>query len=243
MSPIDNRDPSAIFEVDQSFFVSDESFPDDAWDTLNHLLTDSRRERMKAVVAGRTARIQLVVQDVHDPHNVSACLRSAEAFGVQHCHVVTLRHRFRASTVSRGVAPWLSLHRHASVDACAVALKAAGYKLCAGVPLPSAVPLHELPAQEKLAVVFGNEHAGIDASWRPHIDYLFTIPMVGMVESLNISVGAAITLQHLTHRSKQELQPDRYALSPEEQKRLLNHWICRQLHEWPKLLSRLRAPS
>lgn len=204
------------------------------------MLTDKRRERMLAVAAGRTRRVRLVVQDIHDPHNVSACLRSADAFGVQDCDVVTLKESFRASTVARGVAYWLTVHRHHAIATCAAQLRAEGYKIFAGVPLPGAKPLHELPVDEKIAVVFGNEHAGIDPAWHGFVDQPFTIPMAGMVESLNISVCAAITLQHLTHRAREALPPAAYHLPDPEQKRLLNAWVCRQITSWPEVLGRLR---
>jgi tRNA (guanosine-2'-O-)-methyltransferase len=103
------------------------------------------------------------------------------------------------------------------------------------------VPLDKLPVTEKIAVVFGNEHAGIDSAWLPHMDQLFTIPMFGMVESLNISVGAAITMQHLTHRARETLPAETYHLAEAERRRLLNQWICEQLREWPTILKRMRG--
>ncbi len=218
-----------------------QGFPVDAWDLMNPMLTESRRSRMLQVVNGRTQHVRLVIQDVHDPHNISACLRSADAFGIQHCHVVTLRQSFRASNVARGVDTWLTVHRHHTVEDCVAALRAEGFKLYAGVPAPTAVPLHKLPVDDKIAVVFGNEHAGIDSAWLPHMDHLFTIPMFGMVESLNISVGAAITMQHLTHRSREVLPTETFHLPESERQGLLNHWICDQLQAWPKMLPRLRA--
>jgi len=216
-------------------------YPADAWDLMNAMLTEARRARMLRVAHGRTQHIRLVVQDVHDPHNISACLRSADAFGIQHCHVVTLKQSFRTSTVARGVGSWLTLHRHHTVEDCVAKLRADGFKLYAGVPAPTAVPLHELPVDDKIAVVFGNEHAGIDSAWLPHMDRLFTIPMFGMVESLNISVGAAITMQHLTHRARESLGTTTFALSTGERQGLLNKWICDQLQAWPQILPRLRA--
>jgi tRNA (guanosine-2'-O-)-methyltransferase len=216
-------------------------YPADAWDLMNSMLTESRRGRIMRVCQGRTQHIRLVVQDVHDPHNISACLRSADAFGIQHCHVVNLKQNFRTSTVARGVGSWLTLHRHQSVEECVAKLRADGFRLYAGVPATTAVPLHELPVDDKIAVVFGNEHAGIDSAWLPHMDRLFTIPMFGMVESLNISVGAAITMQHLTHRARETLPEGAFNLSESERQGLLNKWICDQLQAWPQILPRLRA--
>lgn len=217
-------------------------YPHDAWQLLQSFLTPTRRDKMLAVASARTERIRLVVQDIHDPHNVSACLRSADAFGVQHCDVVTLKERFHASTVARGVASWLTIKRHHSIAACVQSLRQAGYHIYAGVPpAPGVLTLAELPIQHKIAVVFGNEHAGIDKAWLPHIDQPFTIPMVGMVESLNISVGAAITLQYLTDKARRQATVAPYPLDEAARIQLLNVWICRQLAAWPQMLERLRA--
>jgi tRNA (guanosine-2'-O-)-methyltransferase len=214
--------------------------PDDAWALLKSRLTDTRRAKMEAVAAQRTRHIRLVVQDVHQPHNVSACMRSADAFGVDTVDVVTLSERFKPSTVARGVSGWLTIHRHKTVKDCVAALRAGGYRIVAGLPRQDSVSLYELPVAERLAVVFGNEHAGIDQEWLAHVDHPFTIPMVGMVESLNISVSAAITLAHLTRTARAALA-DRYALAPAEQAALLNRWIVEQVPSWEGELARARA--
>ena len=216
-------------------------FPGDAWELLSPLLTPTRRARLAAVAAARTRHVRLVVQDIHQPHNVSACLRSADAFGVQEVDVVTLRERFKASTVAKGVSHWLTVNRHHDVAACAAALRQGGYRIYAGVPLPGAKPLGELPVDRRIAVVFGNEHDGIDPAWHQHIDQPFTIPMAGMVESLNISVCAAITLQSLTERARAAVPAADFLLPEAERRQVLNAWVCRQFNSWPELLQRLRA--
>jgi len=215
-------------------------YPDDAWALLSPQLTDARRLRMEQVARARTRHIRLVLQDIHQPHNVSAALRSAEAFGVLCTDVVTLREAFRPSTVARGVHHWLELTRHRSVATCASALKAQGYRLATALPRPDALALDQLPLDQPLAVVFGNEHAGVDPAWDPHIDYRFTIPMVGMVESLNISVAAAVSLYQLTQRARMNLGEQKYYLNPVDLRRLLNRWICEQTPAWEETLKRLR---
>ncbi len=217
--------------------------PADAWQLLKSRLTDSRREKMEAVARGRTRQIRLVVQDVHQPHNVSACLRSADAFGVDLCDVVTLREKFNPSTVARGVSGWLSIRRHHTVEDCVKDLRAGGYRIVAAVPRQDTKSLYEIPVDEPLAVVFGNEHAGIEPSWLEHVDHPFTIPMVGMVESLNISVSAAITLAHLTRAARQALPPERFLLTDEAREELLSNWIVAQIPSWEGELTHARASA
>ncbi len=233
LTPDEQRAVAAIL-------TPDASFPSDAWSYLHSMLTEQRRTRMNQAVSGRTRRVRLVVQDVHQPHNVSACLRSADAFGVQDVDVVTLHGRFKPSTVAKGVAHWLTVRRHQAIESCVDSLRAGGYRIYAGMPSPTATPLGALPPDEKIAVVFGNEHAGIDPAWSDRIDGAFTIPMYGMVESLNISVCAAITLQHLTTAARSALPPEQYNLTPAEREVVLNAWVCRHVTHWQGLLERLR---
>lgn len=195
-----------------------------AWEENANRLTSQRRTKIEKVISNRTAQIRLVIQDVHNPHNISACLRSAEAFGVQHVDIVHLDKPFKTSSVAKGVSGWLSISHHTSVEDCVKALKKDGYKLVAGMPSPDSSALGDLSVESPLAVIFGNEHEGVHDSWKPHIDHYFTIPMFGMVESLNISVSAAITVQRLTERARQQLG-ENYFLSSSEQTAILNHWI------------------
>ena len=193
-------------------------------------ITTARAERLDGAARRRTNHIRLVIQDVHHPHNVSACLRSAEAFGVLNVHVVTLRESFSPSTVARGVTSWLRVHRHDSVADCAAALKSMGYNIALGVPPHSATfTLPEVPIEKPLAIVFGNEKEGVSPEWREHANLLFTIPMEGLVESLNISVSAAVTLFQLTQRARQSVPPSTYFLSEIDRLTLLDEWAAEHL--------------
>jgi tRNA (guanosine-2'-O-)-methyltransferase len=204
------------------------------------MLTDARRERFLKVVSQRTRHIRLVIQDIHEPHNVSACLRSAEAFGVQDCDVVTMTEKFKPTGVAKGVNSWLKIERYVEIASCVKNLRANGYKIVAGVPVQTACRLDDLPVKDKIAVVFGNEHDGIAKEWLDHVDYPFTIPMVGHVESLNISVSAAVTLHSLTMRARNLLPASMYLISDIEQKKILNEWVCNQFRSWEVVLERLR---
>ena len=103
--------------------------------------------------------------------------------------------------------------------------------------------LDDLPVQDKIAVVFGNEHDGIAKEWLEHVDFPFTIPMVGHVESLNISVSAAVTLHSLTMRARNILPESQYLISEIEQKKILNEWVCNQFRSWPVLIERVRQKN
>lgn len=215
-------------------------FPSDAWELLSARLTENRKQKMLDVASNRTRHIQLVIQDVHNPHNISACLRSAEAFGVLEAHVVNLNNPFKASTVGRGVHNWLHIHKYSTVKECADYLHSQGMLIAAGMPAQGSKPIDELAIDKPIAILFGNEHAGVSPEWNEYIDIFFTIPMFGFVESMNISVCAALSMQILTHKSRNHLPSEKYNLTQPEQSVLLNEWVCRQITTWEGELKRLR---
>ena len=214
--------------------------PSAIWHTLKGRLTEVRRQRLESAASGRTNYLRLVVQDVHQPHNISACLRSAEAFGIGNIDIVTLGRPSKVSSVARGVGDWLTINRYETVQSCAENLRTKGFKIAAGLPRAEATTLAQVPVDEPLAVVFGNEHAGIDSSWHELIDYPFTIPMSGLVESLNISVSAAISLYNLTERCKATVGSS-YFLTKIEQERLLGQWLKIKVPSWRGEYGKLRT--
>lgn len=202
-----------------------DSVPSDAWELLSPNLTENRRSKMLEVAAKRTNYLKLAIQDLHDPHNISACIRSAEAMGINNIEVVYEKNNFKVSGPSKGTKYWSNINTWKSIKECASSLKKEGYTLCAGLPDPKATELSKIPLDKPLCVIFGNEHAGISSSWLPYIDIPFTIPMVGMVESYNISVAAAITLYDLTQRLQKNLKEAQYFLKETEKQHLLNKWV------------------
>jgi len=219
-------------------------YPADAWELMSPRLSPSRRERMLHVASQRTRHLRLVLQDVFDPHNVGACLRSAEAFGILCCDQVNLYQKFgKISTVSRGADQWLEVRRFNDLEFYTKGLRDRGFKVAAAYPAGTAIELSALPLHEPLAVVFGNEREGLHQAWHEHVDYRFTIPMHGMVESFNVSVSAALTLHSLSERCRKELPPEQFLLDATAQKRLLDQWICRHSHNLDDELARLRDQS
>ena len=205
---------------------------EDIWLTLSSRLTCERKEKMTQVSSQRTNHLCLIIQDVCNEHNISAVLRSAEAFGIQNIHVVSETHNYRPSSVAKGSASWLSVHRHESIASCAKAVHEKGYKICAAVPRPEAKSYDTISVEEPLALLFGNEHAGVSSKWESYVDIYFTLPMVGFVESLNISVCAALLIHHFVLKSQAELEPSKYHLTQKEQNQLLGSWICRKIPTW-----------
>ncbi len=213
---------------DLNMFNGEDPGIPDAWELMQPRINAARRERMIEIAAARTAYIRLCLQDVHDPHNIGACLRSAEANGIQYCDYVNIYQKFAkiSSTSGRGAHHWLDHSRFTDLGVYVRGLRERGYKIAAAYPPKGAThELDALPIDQPLVLAFGNEHQGLAAEWDEHVDYRFTIPMHGMTESYNVSVSAAIALYSLTQRCRREVPPERFLLPAEEQAALLNRWM------------------
>jgi tRNA (guanosine-2'-O-)-methyltransferase len=168
------------------------------FDELRLMLTPHRLERIDSVVRRRFRSLTVVVEDLRDPHNQAAVLRTAEGLGLLSAHVVdTGTDTFQPNRgVTRDADKWMQIRRHGAMAPCLDELKDAGFAVYAGALDPAAIPLYELDVTRPCAFVFGNEHRGVSAEVRARADKLFMIPMRGFVESFNVSVAAAICLSH-----------------------------------------------
>jgi len=166
----------------------------DVVEALAPLVTPARLARMNAVIARRTRSLVPVLEDLADPHNGAAVMRSADAFGCHEVHVVEDRHPFAVShRVTRGTHRWLDLVKHRDIGACLGHLKTRGYRVYIAA-MDGDVRPEQIADVERAAVVFGNEHKGVSDAVREAADGTYAIPMEGFVESLNVSVASAITL-------------------------------------------------
>jgi tRNA (guanosine-2'-O-)-methyltransferase len=226
-------------------FAGEETGIADAWDLLSPRLSPSRRARLLEAAELRTAYIRLCLQDVHDPHNVGACLRSAEANGLQYVDFMNIFQKFAktSSTTSRGADHWLDLSRFNQQKTYIEGLRKRGYKIAAAYPSAGSYALETLPVDQPLAILLGNENAGLDESWNEHIDYRFSIAMYGMTESYNVSVSAALILYSLTRRIRDEVDTNRLFLSEQSRRALLNRWMARHSRNLEKELAVLRRSA
>lgn len=173
---------------------------------LSPHLGDERRAKIDRVAAARLGGLVVVLEHLHDPHNGAAALRSCEAAGVREVRIVGAS--FRASErVTQGCDKWLDLGRDDSIDACAAALKARGFRLYAAVP-GAALSLHQLDPLQPAAFVMGNEHEGLTAAARAVCDVEFAIPMHGFSQSVNLSVATALCVHTHAERRRRALGRD-----------------------------------
>lgn len=197
---------------------------------LAQFLQPERLSRLESVLDARTKRLTVVLDNVKNSHNVSAVLRSADAFGVAEVHLVGERFTYSPS-ISQGTERWMQLRKHESADTAIEHLQKEGFKIVVLQPqehsekegkLAQAVSM--LPFEEKLALVFGNEGLGVQNVFREAADICAYIPMYGFVESLNISVACAICLYSATiASSKPGLRGSR--VNGEQREELKDAWL------------------
>lgn len=175
-------------------------------------ITERRRRRLEDVLRRRQTELTLVIENVWDPHNVSAILRSADAVGVAHVHLLytiekapNLKRDGKQSSAS--AKKWLDFTVHDSTEACFAQLHDEGFRVYASHLTREGVTLHDVDFTGKVALVLGNESRGVSDEACALSDGVYTIPMMGMVESLNVSVAAAVSLYEAL---RQRLEAGRY---------------------------------
>lgn len=169
-------------------------------------LLEARRRRIDEVVAQRTRTLVVVMEAFCDPQNVNAVLRTCDAFGVQEVHVVDgpMKPYDRNKRISQNADKWLDVVRWTNTAECLDAMKARGFALYATHLGEGSRPLRALSFAGPVALVFGNESRGVSAEARARADALYAIPMRGFVQSLNVSVAAAVSLAHAVERREEE---------------------------------------
>ncbi|MEM9494273.1 MAG: RNA methyltransferase, partial [Myxococcota bacterium] len=146
--------------------------------------------------------LAVAIEDLHDPHNGAAAIRSLEAVGLSTLHVVENVEKFRFSPgVTIGCEKWLEIRRYQRFALCAEVLKEAGYQLYAACP-DADCDLEDVPVDVPAVVVFGNEHAGLTAEATALCDRRMRIPMHGFTQSFNLSVSVALTVHRLAQRRR-----------------------------------------
>ncbi len=175
---------------------------------LEPLVLERRAERLRGVIDQRLASVQVLFDAPHDPHNGAAVVRTCEAFGVQFVNVVERKERFLAApSVSRGSEKWVDVRRWSTVSEAAAAMTAEGLELIAAHPDGELVP-NDLASIPRVALVLGNERDGIAEELAAACARRVRVPMRGFVESLNVSVTAAILLAQATFGRKGDLSEE-----------------------------------
>jgi tRNA (guanosine-2'-O-)-methyltransferase len=189
--------------------------------------SERRIQRIRQVLHARQPDLTVVMENIHDPHNVSAVLRSCDAVGVMKVELLYNVEKFPriGKKSSSSANKWLQLRKHTTVDECFATLHSEGFTIYATHLTAGAVSLYDLDLRQKVAIVFGNEHRGVSDEAAAHADGNFIIPMFGMIQSLNISVACAVSLYEAMRQRLAQGSLQSPKLSAEELDRLCKAWL------------------
>ena len=231
----DSRDP-AWFDFEGGTLE-----PDHVWRLLHPYLTEARRRRIEAALANRTYSLAVVMEGVVDTGNVSAVMRSADAFGVQAFHLVDTAAAYKHSKrTAQGAEKWLDRRRWRSVNGCVEHLRAAGMRLVGTGVEPGSRVVEEVDFSRPSAVVLGNELSGLSAEMRSACDILVRVPTVGFSESLNVSVAAGVCLWQ-AHQDRVARLGTHGDLDDSDRRRLRAVFAMKSVRHHRPLIERLLA--
>jgi tRNA (guanosine-2'-O-)-methyltransferase len=190
-------------------------------------MTPERIKRLTDVLDKRQPGITVVLENVEDPHNISAVMRTCDSVGIQDIYILNTRiakHKKWGAKSSSSAAKWLTIHQFTDVNECFAELRKHFDKIYTTHLNADAVELHELDLSQKVALVFGNEHGGLSEETIALSDGNFIIPQVGIIKSLNISVACAVTIYEAYRQKKNAGHYDKRQLSEETFSTLKTNW-------------------
>lgn len=191
------------------------------------IMTAERFDRLTSVLNKRQPDLTVVLENVFDPHNIGAVMRTADAVGIQDIFILNNKippHRKWGAKSSSSAAKWLTVHQYTDAAACFAELRKRYKKIYTTHLSTDAVGLHELDLTEPVALVFGNEHSGISDDIIAMADGNFIIPQVGIIKSLNISVACAVTLYEAYRQKNNAGHYNNIKLEGEQLEGLRNEW-------------------
>ena len=273
------------------------NLPHDLYEVVSESLTNKRKNKILKVCYKRTDQIRLVLDNVHDPHNISACLRSADAFGILNVDIINIKKnsnicsekakkiditkdthnlnnskKFKASSAACGISNWLNINNFDSINAYEKFLKNYNYLLFAGITCDKyannyhtnnhiknnqnnknnekllfdirQVSEFAFNSKKKIALIFGNEHSGINKNLDRIINHYFSIAMVGFAESINVSVAAALSMNitrvNLYNLFKKNQIIEDFYLTKSQKLQLLNLWYAKKNPNWQNIYNSYR---
>ena len=209
-------------------------------DYLYQYISDQRRELIETNIHNRTRFLSVGLEDIYQPQNASAVLRTADCFGIQDLHIVENHNTYRLNPgVALGAENWISLHKYNHKDTnntevCINHLKESGYRVMATSPHRNDVDLPDLDLDQKTVLFFGNEKDGLSDTVMDMADGYVKIPMYGFTESFNISVSAAICLHYLSEKLRKER--DDWQLTEAEKVSLQLNWLKHTIRTYDSLV-------
>ena len=194
-------------------------------------MTPERKQRLISVLNKRQGNITVVLENVFDPHNISAVMRTCDAVGLQDIYILNTkipRHKKWGAKSSSSAAKWLTVHQYDDAALCFTELRKKYSKILTTHLSSDAVSLHQIDFTESIALVFGNEHNGVSEDIRDLADGNFIIQQVDIIQSLNISVACAVTLYEAFRQKQIAGHYKNSGISESRYKQLLDEWGFKQ---------------
>ena len=214
---------------------------------LSTFVTEERFSLFNQIIKERTRYMTVVLEDIFQPHNASAVLRSCDCFGVQDVHIIENENEYSVNPdVALGSSKWLDLYKYNETENNTLStikkLKDDGYRIIATTPHTDDVNLENFDINKgKFALMFGSEQPGLSDIAMQNADEFLKIPMYGFTESFNISVSAAISLHHLSLKLRQS--DIEFKLSETEQNEIILEWLKRSIKDSGTIIKKYIADN
>ena len=194
---------------------------------LQEFITPNKKHKFEELILQRTRHITIVLEDIYQPHNASAVLRSCDCFGIHDVHIIENMNKYEVNPdIALGSSKWLNLIKYSenenNTEFCLKKLKSDGYRIIAATPHENNFIPETLPLDMKTALIFGTELEGLSQGALSLADGFVRIPMYGFTESFNISVSAALLLFALTDRLRKS--DIRWQLTDDEKLDIQINW-------------------
>ena len=209
---------------------------------LSRFITEERFFLFNKISKERTRYITVVLEDIFQPHNASAVLRSCDCFGIQDVHIIENENEYTVNPdVALGSSKWLNLYKYNKKENNTLytinKLKEKGYRIIATTPHNNDVNLENFNILKgKFALMFGSEQPGLSKIALENADAFLKIPMYGFTESFNISVSAAIVLHHLSLKLRQS--DINFTLTTIEQEEIILEWLKRSIKDSERIIKK-----
>ncbi|HXL58790.1 MAG TPA: RNA methyltransferase [Chitinophagaceae bacterium] len=190
-------------------------------------MTPERTNKLTQVLLHRQANLTVVMENVHDPHNISAVMRTCDAVGIQDIYILNTKIPLPKKwgiRSSSSAAKWLTVHQYTDTETCIADLRKNYDHIYATHLNTDAISLYDIDFTHSVALIFGNEHEGVSEEMISRADANFIIPQVGIIQSLNISVACAVSIYEAFRQKKIAHHYDTPSLTQQRINELLRQW-------------------
>lgn len=190
-------------------------------------MNDERKGKLEKVLANRQANLAVVMENVDDPHNISAVMRTCDAVGIQDVFVLTTKihkHKKFGPRSSSSAAKWLTIHQYTDATECFTELRKRYSRILTTHLATDSIGLFAIDFTQSIALVFGNEHDGVSEEIRNLADGNFIIPQMGIIQSLNISVACAVSIYEAMRQKTVAGHYEQISMPAERQVEIKKEW-------------------